>query len=90
MFKQFATGSPRAAIALIYVAGYLAGSLLGALFDYLISGVVKVSATLAFGTGFGTMAIALAQHWDLIPTPEELNKPLSLFGPGGYHGEDRK
>ena len=90
MTNQFCNRSPKAATALIYIVGYLAGSLIAALLAYLISGVVKPAAIIAFGTGCGTIALAVAQHRNLIPRPDELNRPISLFGPGGYREEPRK
>jgi hypothetical protein len=90
MIKQFATRSPKAATGLIYMAGYAAGSLLGFLVGYLVSGAWKTGAAIAFGTACGALALFLAQRKGLVPAPEELNKPISLFGSGGFHGDGRK
>jgi hypothetical protein len=90
MIKRFATRSPKAASGLIYAAGYAAGSLLGFLVGYLVSGAWKTSAAIAFGAACGALALFLAQHKGLVPEPEQLNKPISLFGPDGFHVEDRK
>jgi hypothetical protein len=90
MIKEFAARSPRVRIALVYAAGYLAGTLFAVLLGYLIRDAVRISTTIALGSSFGVLAIALAQHLGLVPTPEELNKPISLFGPGGIPGDDRK
>ena len=90
MVKRFAKRSPRAASVLIYVAGYLAGSVFGVLLVYLISGFWKMNAAVPFGAGCGALALRLAQNQGLVPEPEELNRPISLFGSGGFHGEGRK
>jgi hypothetical protein len=84
MIKRFAARSPRVACGLIYAAGYVAGSLLEFLARYLISGVWKPGAT-ALGAGFGALGIFLAQRHGLVPQPQELNRPISLFGPRGFH-----
>ena len=90
MIKQFAERSPRLAIAFIYIAGYLAGTLFAVLLGYLIRDAFRIGPTIALGSSCGVLALALAQHLELVPAPEELNKPISLFGPGGFHGNDRK
>jgi uncharacterized membrane protein (Fun14 family) len=87
MIKRFAARLPRAASGVIYAAGYAAGSLLGFLAGYLVSGAWKPGA-MAFGAGCGALSLFLAQHRGIVPEPEELNRPISLFGPGGFH-EDR-
>jgi hypothetical protein len=84
MIKRFAARSPRAASGLIYAAGYAAGSLLGFLLGYLISGGWKPGA-MAFGAGCGTLSLFLAQRRGIVPQPQEMNKPISLFGPAGFH-----
>ena len=84
MIRQFAKRSPRAAYGVIYAAGYTAGTLLGLMVGYLISGAWKTGA-MAVGAGFGGLALFLAQRRGIVPEPEELNKPISLFGPGGFH-----
>jgi hypothetical protein len=89
MIKRFATEHPKLASGLIYTAGYVGGSLLGFLAGYLISGTWKSGAT-AIGMGCGLLALAAAQRKGLVPKPEELNKPLTLFGSGGFHGEKEK
>ena len=89
MIKLFGLRFPRTATGLIYLAGYLAGWLIGVLGDYLISGVVKASAGNAFGSSFGVLALGLAQHYGLVPARDDLNKPISLFGPDGYHGDGK-
>jgi hypothetical protein len=78
--RQFAKRSPRAASGMIYAAGYAAGTLVGCL----ISGGWKTGA-LALGAGCGVLALHFAQRRGVVPEPEELNKPISLFGPGGFH-----
>jgi sugar/nucleoside kinase (ribokinase family) len=90
MFKQFATRSPRAATGLIFAAGYAAGTLLGLLAGYLVSSAWKTSAAIAVGMACGTLALNAAQRRGLVPEPQELNKPISLFGPGGFHGDGSK
>jgi hypothetical protein len=82
MIRQFAKRSPRAASGLIYAAGYTAGTLVGLLAGYLISGTWKSGAA-AFGVGFGALALYWAQRRGVVPGPEELNRPISLFGPEG-------
>jgi uncharacterized membrane protein YfcA len=84
MIRRFAKGSPKVASGLIYAAGYIAGSLLGLLVGYLISGLWK-SGAMAVGAGFGALALFLAQRRGIVPEPEEMNKPISLFGPEGFH-----
>lgn len=88
--KQFATRSPKAASGLIYAVGYAVGSLIGFVAGYLVSGARKTGAAIAFGAACGALALFLAQRKGLVPEPEQLNKPISLFGPGGFHGEGRK
>ena len=90
MITQFANRSPKAASVLIYLAGYLVGSVFGVVLVYLISGFWKMNAAVPFGAGCGALALSLAQNQGLVPEPEELNKPISLFGPGGFRGEGRK
>jgi hypothetical protein len=88
MIRQFAKRWPRAASGVIYAAGYAAGTLLGYLVGYIISGTWKTGA-MAVGAGCGGVALYLAQRRGIVPEPNELNKPISLFGPGGFH-EDRR
>jgi hypothetical protein len=57
---------------------------------YLVSGAWKTGAAIAFGAACGALALFRAQRKGLVPEPEQLNKPISLFGPSGFHGEDRK
>jgi hypothetical protein len=90
MFKQFATRSPRAATGLIFAAGYAARTLLGLLGGYLVSSTWKTSAAIAAGMACGTLTLYAAQRKGLVPEPQELNKPISLFGPGGFHGDGPK
>jgi hypothetical protein len=89
MLRQFAKRSPRVATGLIYAAGYVGGTLLGLLVGYLISGVWKTGA-MGVGAGFGALALFLAQRRGVVPEPVELNKPISLFGPGGFHNDGRR
>jgi len=42
---------------------------------------------MAFGAACGALALFAAQRQGLVPKPEELNKTISLFGPGGFHGK---
>jgi len=88
MIRQFAKRSPRAASGLIYAAGYAAGTLFGLVVGYLLSGAWKAGAT-AIGAGCGVLALFAAQRKGIVPEPEELNKPISLFGPGGFRDERR-
>jgi hypothetical protein len=89
MIRRFAVRSPRAASGLIYAAGYTAGGLLGLLAGFLVSGAWKPGA-MAIGAGGGTLALFLAQRRGIVPEPNELNKPISLFGPGGFHEDGRR
>jgi|HubBroStandDraft_2_1064218.scaffolds.fasta_scaffold1635151_2 hypothetical protein len=84
MIREFARRSPRAASGVVYAAGYTAGTLLGLLLGYLISGAWK-SGAMGVGAGFGTLALFLAQRRGIVPEAGELSKPISLFGPGGFH-----
>ncbi len=86
MIRQFAKRSPKAASGMIYATGYMGGSLLGLLAGYLISGVWKTGA-LAIGAGGGALALFLAQRRGIVPEPDELNRPISLFGPRGFHDD---
>ena len=86
MIRRFATRWPKAASGVIYAAGYIAGSLLGFLVGYVFSGTWKSGAT-AVGAGFGALALFVAQRKGVVPEPEQLNKPITLFGPGGFHKE---
>jgi hypothetical protein len=89
MIRRFARRSPKAASGVIYAAGYAAGTMLGFLIGYMISGVWKTGA-MAFGAGCGALTLFLAQRRGIVPEPEELNKPISLFGPGGFHDDGRQ
>ncbi len=89
MLRQFASRSPKAATAIIYLAGYLAGSLLGALADYLIRARVDSAVVTACGLGVGTIAIVWARHRRFVPEPEDLNKPITLFG-SDSHPQNRQ
>jgi hypothetical protein len=88
MIKRFVARSPRAASGLMYTAGYLGGSLLGLLVGYLVSGTLKSGAT-ALGAGCGALALYVAQRRGIVPEAGELNKPISLFGPRGFHEDGR-
>jgi hypothetical protein len=79
MIEEFARKSPKAASVLIYL-GYAAGGLCGMLLGYLISGVPKTWAILAFGSGCGVLALQLARGRGVVPQPSELNRPITLFG----------
>ncbi len=87
--RQFAKRSPRVATGVIYLAGYAIGTLLGLLVGYLVSGRWKPSSA-AFGAGVGALALSLAQRWGVVPEAEEMNKPISLFGSGGFHSDGRR
>jgi hypothetical protein len=89
MIRRFAARSPRAASGLIYAAGYAAGSLLGFLAGLLVSGAWKPGA-MAIGAGGGALALFLAQRRGIVPEPKDLNRPISLFGPGGFHGDGQR
>lgn len=86
MIRQFARRSPRAASGMIYAAGYAAGTLVGLVVGYVASRAWKPGA-MAVGACFGVLALLLAQRKGVVPEPEELNKPISLFGPGGFHDD---
>ena len=80
MLREFATRSPKGATGVIYAGGYLAGSLLGALLDRLISGRVEGALVAAFGICAASIAIFWARRRGIVPEPEELNRPITLFG----------
>jgi hypothetical protein len=84
MMRQFAKRSPRVATGLIYAVGYVGGTLLALMVGYLVSGTWKPGSA-GFGAGAGALALWLAQRRGVVPVPEELNKPISLFGPAGFH-----
>ena len=84
MIKRFAARRPKTTSALIYTTGFVGGILLGFLVTYLSSGAWKHGG-FAFGTAGGAVAVFLAQRQGLVRVPEERNKPISLFGPGGFH-----
>ena len=90
MIRQFAKRSPKLASGMIYAAGYTAGTLLGLLLGYLISGTWKSSAAGGFAVGCGALAVFLAQRRGIVPQPEELNRPISLFGPEGFHNSGKQ
>jgi len=89
MIRQFAKRSPKVASGVIYAAGYTAGTLLGYLVGYLVSGAWKTGA-MAVGVCCGSLALFLCQRKGIVPEPQELNKPISLFGPGGIRDEERR
>jgi hypothetical protein len=80
MLRKWASQSPNAASVLVCVAGYLTGGLLGVLTGYLVSGAFETGAVIAFGSAAGVLALVWARHSGLVPEPEELNKPITLFG----------
>ena len=89
MMREFAKRSPKVATGLIYAAGFVGGTLIGFGVGYLVSGTWKPSSA-AFGMGFGTLALALAQRRGVVPEVEELNRPISLFGRGGFQNDGRR
>ena len=89
MIREFAKRSPKVASGVIYAAGFVAGTMIGLVVGYLASGRWKPSSA-AFGMGFGTLALTLAQRRGVVPEAAELNKPISLFGAGGFHDDDRR
>jgi len=70
-----------------YFAGFVAGTLAGLLVSYLV-GKNSLLWTSNCGNLFGLLTVAWAQHRGVVPTPEEMCRPLSLFtavekrGPG--------
>jgi hypothetical protein len=72
-----------------YFAGFGIGILIGLLVSYLI-GTRNFLWTSNCGNLCGILALAWAQHRGLAPTPEEVNRPLSLFTPVERHGQEPK
>jgi len=63
-----------------YFAGFEIGTLIGLLVSYL-SGKNSLPWSANCGNLCGILALAWAQRRGLAPTPEEANRPLSLFTP---------
>ena len=61
-----------------YFAGFGVGTLIGLLVSYLI-GKNSLLGLANCGNACGILALVWAQHRGLAPTPEEVNRPLSLF-----------
>jgi hypothetical protein len=72
-----------------YFAGFVIGALVGLLVSYLI-GKRSVLWSTNCGNLAGLLAVAWAQHRGLVRSPEELNRPLSLFPPEEKHREEPK
>ena len=73
---------------MIYAAGFVCGTVIGLLVGYWVSGTWKPSSGV-LGMGIGTLALALAQRRGVVPEAEELNRPISLFGAGGFQDDGR-
>jgi uncharacterized membrane protein YdjX (TVP38/TMEM64 family) len=72
-----------------YFAGFAIGTLLGLLVSYLI-GKHNLLWISTCGNLCGILIVAWAQHSGLAPTPEEVNRPLSLFTPVERHEQEPK
>jgi hypothetical protein len=72
-----------------YFAGFAIGTLLGFLVSYLI-GKHNLLWISTCGNLCGILTVAWAQHRGLAPSPEEVNRPLSLFTPVERHGQELK
>jgi hypothetical protein len=66
---------------LYYLAGFAMGTLVGLLVSYLIGKHSLLWASNCGNLG-GILAVAWAQYRGIVPSPEEANRPLSLFPPG--------
>jgi hypothetical protein len=72
-----------------YFAGFAIGTLVGLVFSYLI-GKHSLLWTSNCGNVCGVLALAWAQYKGLVPSPEEANRPLSLFTPVEKHRQEPK
>ena len=80
MIREFAARSPKTAAVVIYLGGYLAGSLLGALVGRLLSWSSNTGTLLGFGASCGALALAWARRSGLVIPPQDMNRPITLFG----------
>ena len=74
---------------LVYCVGLAIGSLAGLLVSYL-TGKYNLVSVISCGNLGGVLALACAQYWGLVPSPEEASRPLSLFASGAEHGRRPK
>ena len=72
-----------------YLAGFAIGILISLLVSYLIRKPSLAWSTTCGNLG-GVLAVAWAQHRGIVPTPEDLYRPLSLFPPEEKHGQEPK
>jgi hypothetical protein len=61
-----------------YFGGFAVGTLAGLLVSYLI-GKNNLLWSSSCGNLFGILIVAWAEHRGIVATPEESNRPLSLF-----------
>jgi len=65
---------------LYYLAGFALGILISLLVSYLI-GRPSLAWSTTCGNLGGVLAVAWAQHKGVVPSPEDLYRPLTLFPP---------
>ena len=74
---------------LYYLAGFAIGILISLLVSYLI-GRPSLAWSTTCGNLGGVLAVAWAQHRDVVPSPEDLYRPLTLFPPEEKHRPETK
>ena len=72
-----------------YLAGFAIGILISLLVSYLI-GKPSLAWSTTCGNLGGVLAVAWAQHRGIVPTPEDLYRPISLFPPKERPGQEPK
>ena len=73
---------------LYYLAGFaVIGIVVSLLVSYLI-GKPSLAWSTTCGNLGGVLAVAWAQHRGVVPSPEELYRPLTLFPPEEKRGPD--
>lgn len=63
---------------LYYLAGFAIGTVVSLLVSYLI-GKPSLAWSTTCGNLGGVLAVAWAQHRGVVPSPEDLYRPLTLF-----------
>jgi hypothetical protein len=74
---------------LYYLAGFAIGIVVSLLVSYLI-GKPSLAWSTTCGNLGGVLAIAWAQHRGVVPSPEELYRPLTLFPREEKHEPETK
>jgi hypothetical protein len=72
-----------------YLAGFAIGILISLVVSYAI-GKHSLAWSSTCGNLGGVLAVAWAQHRGIVPTPEDLYRPLSLFPPEERNGQEPK